>query len=240
MEELRHRKNIDQLLHDKSFILWCLFPTEESDKQWKENYLSLYPEEAETLMLAREKVCRLKFNHVRLAFAEKTALKKRILDNYEKHRKPKYIRLSWLFAAACLLIFCFLGSLYLQYQEVSNVELSTSVLADVKVDPEQKEVELHLSKEKIQVTDNSTISVDKKGNVQVAEIEIKSIDRKQHSEQEKEDEHLNMLSVPNGRRSSLILSDGTKVWINSGTVLQFPETFEKEKRVLYVNGENLY
>ena len=149
MEELRHRKNIDQLLHDKSFILWCLFPTEESDKQWKENYLSLYPEEAETLMLAREKVCRLKFNHVRLAFAEKTALKKRILDNYEKHRKPKYIRLSWLFAAACLLIFCFLGSLYLQYQEVSNVELSTSVLADVKVDPEQKEVELHLSKEKI-------------------------------------------------------------------------------------------
>ena len=188
-------------------------------------------------MLAREKVCRLKFNHVRLAFAEKTALKKRILDNYEKHRKPKYIRLSWLFAAACLLIFCFLGSLYLQYQEVSNVELSTSVLADVKVDPEQKEVELHLSKEKIQVTDNSTISVDKKGNVQVAEIEIKSIDRKQHSEQEKEDEHLNMLSVPNGRRSSLILSDGTKVWINSGTVLQFPETFEKEKRVLYVNGE---
>ena len=111
------------------------------------------------------------------------------------------------------------------------------VLADVKVDPEQKEVELHLSKEKIQVTDNSTISVDKKGNVQVAEIEIKSIDRKQHSEQEKEDEHLNMLSVPNGRRSSLILSDGTKVWINSGTVLQFPETFEKEKRVLYVNGE---
>ncbi len=47
-------KNIDQLLHDKSFILWCLFPTEESDKQWKENYLSLYPEEAETLMLARE------------------------------------------------------------------------------------------------------------------------------------------------------------------------------------------
>ena len=67
----------------------------------------------------------------------------------------------------------------MQYQEVSNVELSTSVLADVKVDPEQKEVELHLSKEKIQVTDNSTISVDKKGNVQVAEIEIKSIDRKQ-------------------------------------------------------------
>ena len=124
-------------------------------------------------------------------------MKKRILDNYEKHRKPKYIRLSWLFAAACLLIFCFLGSLYLQYQEVSNVELSTSVLVDVKVDPEQKEVELHLSKEKIQVTDNSTISVDKKGNVQVAEIEIKSIDRKQHSEQEKEDEHLNMLSVPN-------------------------------------------
>ena len=62
----------------------------------------------------------------------------------------------------------------------------------------KKKLNFICQRKKIQVTDNSTISVDKKGNVQVAEIEIKSIDRKQHSEQEKEDEHLNMLSVPNG------------------------------------------
>lgn len=237
MEKPQHKKSIDQLLHDNSFILWCLFPTEESNKQWEDNYLSLYPEETETLKLAKEKICRLKFNHVQLAATEKNALKQRILDNYEKRRKTKYIKWCWLSAAACLLILCVLRSLYLQYQEVSNVQLRTSVLADAKINPKQKEVELHLSTEKIQVRDNSTISVDKQGNVQVAEMGIKSIDQKQHSGEKNNYNHLNRLSVPYGRRSSLILSDGTKVWINSGTVLQFPQTFEKDKRILYVNGE---
>ena len=238
VEKLRHRKNIDQLLHDKSFILWCLFPTEESDKQWKEDYLSLYPEEAETLEQAKEKICRLQFNHTRLTLAEKKALKQRVLDSYDKQRKFRIIRFGWLSAAACLLLLCLLGPLYLQFREESETESATMLLADVKVDPEQEEIELYLSEEKIQVTDNSTISVDKKGNVQVADENLQSVDTIKHLVQEEDkNHHLNLLSVPNGKRSSLILSDGTKVWVNSGTVLQFPETFAKGKRELYVKGE---
>ena len=55
MEEQQHKKTADQLIHDNSFIIWCLCPTKESDKQWIENYLSVYPEEAETLKQAKEK-----------------------------------------------------------------------------------------------------------------------------------------------------------------------------------------
>lgn len=50
-------------------------------------------------------------------------------------------------------------------------------------------------------------------------------------------EKLNTLKVPYGRRSSLVLADGTKVWVNSGSVVHFPSTFEPDKRVIYVEGE---
>ena len=47
----------------------------------------------------------------------------------------------------------------------------------------------------------------------------------------------NQLVVPAGRRSTLTLNDGTKVWINSGSKLVFPAEFDKHKREVFVEGE---
>ena len=52
-----------------------------------------------------------------------------------------------------------------------------------------------------------------------------------------EDVQINKLIVPNGKRSSLILADGSKVLINSGTELEFPSKFNNDTRDIYVNGE---
>lgn len=49
--------------------------------------------------------------------------------------------------------------------------------------------------------------------------------------------NLNQLYVPYGKRSSLILSDGTKIWVNSGTRIIYPATFLSNKREIYVDGE---
>lgn len=48
---------------------------------------------------------------------------------------------------------------------------------------------------------------------------------------------LNQLIVPKGKRSTLTFTDGTKIWINSGTKILYPKTFSKERRELYVDGE---
>lgn len=45
------------------------------------------------------------------------------------------------------------------------------------------------------------------------------------------------LIVPKGKRSRLLLSDGTKVWVNAGTKVIYPRVFSKEKREIYVEGE---
>lgn len=48
---------------------------------------------------------------------------------------------------------------------------------------------------------------------------------------------LNRLRVPKGGEYSLELPDGTVVWMNSESSLQFPETFSSEKREVYLEGE---
>jgi ferric-dicitrate binding protein FerR (iron transport regulator) len=51
------------------------------------------------------------------------------------------------------------------------------------------------------------------------------------------EEIYNQLIVPYGKRSSLILSDGTIVYLNSGSRVVYPVVFQKEKREIYIEGE---
>ncbi len=46
-----------------------------------------------------------------------------------------------------------------------------------------------------------------------------------------------MIYVPFGQRSELFLSDGTQVWLNSGTTLNFPENFSQKARNVTLDGE---
>jgi len=46
--------------------------------------------------------------------------------------------------------------------------------------------------------------------------------------------------VPYGERSQVILYDGTKVWLNSGTTLKFPLVFNSKKRSVFVKGEAFF
>ncbi len=50
-------------------------------------------------------------------------------------------------------------------------------------------------------------------------------------------EHMNKLIVPDGKRSFLYLEDGTQIWINSGTTLEFPSKFSGMTREITVAGE---
>ena len=45
------------------------------------------------------------------------------------------------------------------------------------------------------------------------------------------------ITVPNGQRTQVILSDGSKVWLNSGTVLRYPSNFGIQNRQIILNGE---
>lgn len=46
--------------------------------------------------------------------------------------------------------------------------------------------------------------------------------------------------VPEGQRMSITLGDGTLVWLNSGTTLEYPAIFSKKQRRVKVAGEALF
>ncbi len=46
--------------------------------------------------------------------------------------------------------------------------------------------------------------------------------------------------VPNGEKSELMLSDGSVVWLNSGTTLTFPVEFNKDGRKVKISGEAFF
>ncbi|WP_257668210.1 FecR family protein [Parapedobacter tibetensis] len=47
----------------------------------------------------------------------------------------------------------------------------------------------------------------------------------------------NTLAVPYGKRTEVILPDGTKVWLNAGSYFTFPKRFMGEKREVFLQGE---
>ena len=54
------------------------------------------------------------------------------------------------------------------------------------------------------------------------------------------EETFNTITVPLGGEYGVILSDGTQVWLNSGSTLKYPVTFKKDKRGVSLNGEAFF
>lgn len=50
----------------------------------------------------------------------------------------------------------------------------------------------------------------------------------------------NEIQVPNGEKSIVTLYDGTKVWLNSGTIFRYPVAFQPDERKVYIDGEAFF
>jgi transmembrane sensor len=50
----------------------------------------------------------------------------------------------------------------------------------------------------------------------------------------------NEFSVPYGSKSTLVLPDGTKIWMNSGSKIRYPEKFAPNDRTIYLEGEAFF
>lgn len=58
--------------------------------------------------------------------------------------------------------------------------------------------------------------------------------------QTEENINLQAISVPEGQRLNLILPDGTEVWLNACSTIEYPTKFGKKKRQVSINGEAFF
>jgi ferric-dicitrate binding protein FerR (iron transport regulator) len=168
--------------------------------------------------------------------AEKNQLKARILSSVENHRRKKK-KLRYAMALAASIAVLFASGLY--FNQEKEPSITDFVKSSKKLQNRNAEkVTLILNKgENVNLDeDDPTITYSASGkNVSVGNS------RSLNQETLDNDEVVyNTLVVPYGKRSKMKLSDGTTVWINSGSRLIYPAVFGKEKREVYVEGEAIF
>lgn len=140
--------------------------------------------------------------------------------------------------AACLAVLLSATFFLYQYQENRAVRnnfpsySSAPTLADrhralLSIDNEQP-IRL-MGKEKI------ILSADQRNRVLLADSNV--IDYSRIENQPEEKVALHTLEVPKGCEFNVILSDGTHIWMNAGSVLTYPEYFRGNSREVSLSGE---
>ncbi len=142
------------------------------------------------------------------------------------------MRIWWKYAAV-LVVLLGGGLLYemLRVQDPS-VEFSSSAIA-----PGNRKAVLELSDgRRVALEEESNCILTEKNGTRITVGGEKPMVYEACSEMSKEPVY-NTIRVPRGGEYSLVLSDGSRVWLNAGTELTFPAVFGEKERKLLLKGE---
>lgn len=219
--------NYSDFLKNTKFIEWRLLKTEELATYWSDFIIS-HPECKNAFEEAIVKFQGIKLYHKILSEDEQNSLYSRIIKDIEYRKKrSRRLRLYYM-SAACvavlLLILILVPKKILTYQDKYSEPIIGTTLPS-------ENVQL--------VSGGKIIELDQNALVELSDNGLASVSDKYN---EKENvklntEIMNKLVVPYGKRSTLVLSDGTKIWLNSGTEVEFPSGFSGKTRNIKVKGE---
>ncbi|CAM4345687.1 FecR family protein [Zobellia roscoffensis] len=158
-------------------------------------------------------------------------IKKKLLEEIKREKRTVFspVVLKFMKYAAVAVLFLSLG--YLYQNDFFNKK-SDDILV-----PNEEQITITMGNGKIEVLDPSRKGKvkDVNGNV-VGNQEESKLTYIGNSSSEKL--VYNTLNVPYGKRFDLVLSDGTHVFLNSGTSLRYPVTFRKNmNRAVFLKGE---
>ena len=229
----------EDYLTDEFFVDSMLIPTPESETFWKilidENkinvnefisaYMTLKGLHENKPEVSDEKIAQL-WNRI-----EKT--------NYSKEIRIKRFQFVRYAAVACSIVGVIGFSLF-TLSKTGKVDQTQSIADFAReniIHKQQPTNDIQL------VSGNNTYAVDgvqakveydANGKLKVNKL---SVALNQSTNLLKDIPVFNQLRVPYGKRAFLKLSDGTSLWVNTGTTVIYPTKFAKDKREIYVEGE---
>ena len=221
-------------LKDERFIEWKLFSTDELNSYWTE-YLENHPEERVDFLLAEKHFRNIKLSSHQIPAEKKTQAIARLRQEVAGYSRRRKIKRYFGYAAAAVAILLISTLFYFQMNNTEeNLRTAESLIVGNEL--ESEDIQLITSNKTTAFQENVDISVTDEGKAQVK----KGKDGQAHEPIEVDRKALNRLVVPYGKRTTLTLADGSKVWLNSGSVLEFPAQFHGRNREIHLSSGELY
>lgn len=213
---------------DFYFLKWRISGDNVSDRFWKE-YLKENPHKRADIESAIRIVDSIRINDYRFSGEELRGEWERIQTSTKKKGARRIKMWTAVTVASCLMFL--LGVRYV----VGLYTSSASGMISLMTADAENDIRLIFGNNGSMTFDQNTdITYDKYGNIVISNISKNKVITQRRLQEEQQ---LNKLIVPKGKRSSLVLPDGSKVWVNSGSRIEFPKTFAQDKRVVVVDGE---
>ena len=231
VEKAHHQYSVEDFTQDTKFIKWV---KKGEDRKYWEDFVRKNPDQLKNIETAREIVGLFKSSEKELHAPEMYAVWKKVEffhSLYHKNR-TRTLGLKKLIQYAAIFIFTLLlggfGTLFYFSQknnQFSEIDLSSSDFREAKIILDdgdevvlkEKQTDLHFNAR------GDQIKIDQDSVINYKSTAVKDA--------------MTQVIIPFGKRSNIQLSDGTKVWMNAGSKLVFPQKFAGKKRKVFLTGE---
>ena len=219
----------EEFVLDDDFMHWVLHPDEESDRFWEE-FLLRYPEKKEEVEEAAYIIRSIRAVEplVPSRELEYDFSKKQVVQNPMGKIGRRLIRI----AAVFVLIITLGGVFYYfrYYREKFPIELVKGELTEKGkvILPDGTISEFETKETRIQQTVMGELTI----NDDTVLLRGKEVESGEPA--------MAQVIIPYGKRSEIILADGTKIWLNAGSTLSYPVRFTGNSREVYLSGEAFF
>lgn len=155
--------------------------------------------------------------------------------------KAKRRRRLGLTSAAAVAVVC--ACLFIPGKHSDDVQTMAQYAASMPQTLDREgDIKLSISGRPDMVISSSDVNIIHSGNGVVtidSDVQGKVVVRESSASEQNSTsvQDFNQVVVPVGKRTHLTLSDGTRIWMNSGSRLIYPESFGKESRDVFLEGE---
>jgi hypothetical protein len=229
-------ENLSKYFEDKDFISKVIESSAESDA-WLQQHAADYPGDRERIMLAWKIIRQFHTNNKSLSEEDKILLFSRVLRQIEenKHSRIRKIALVMLRYAAVAIFFFSIGSLMFYKRQSIDGDLLS--LRFPEIIRENTSMLIRSTGEDILLEqDNPIIEHSGDGVLTIDRREVASSSRAKNTPEK----IFNQLINPYGKTAQVTLSDGTRVFLNAGSRLVYPEVFSGTTREVLLTGEAFF
>lgn len=228
--------HLSKYIENINFIAWVFQPDLELEEWWNQ-FETDHPEEKRNIQLARKVLMKFRTTNSELSEAEKIMLFSKVLKQVEEKQhsgKAKRLVFGWLKYAAVALLFFSIGALL--FYQPNHFNPQNYALSLAEPIPGNSAKLLRANGEDITLTaDKSILQYEADGKLVVNDDTINASQSKPSKGMA-----MNQLIIPYGKTSEILLPDRTKVFLNAGSRLIYPENFTGDTREVYLVGEAFF